>query len=213
MESMTMPLTYCGGRQSGKSTIQAAWVSALAYEETADITTKATPVMVVDDAVTVGDLDSDERGSGARKSSGKVPYDLLPLKVVLDRIKLNDDDMDAVLSCMALWQAGNDASLEDALDVLCVDDDLTDFAGACRVLEYGQKKYKAWNWAKGMPWSVPLGCIVRHCLAVEEGVERDEESGQRHTDHVICNLLMLLTYRDTYPEGDDRPVKWLKGTV
>ena len=76
-----------------------------------------------------------------------------------------------------------------------------------RVWEYGKKKYAAWNWAKGMPWSVPYACAMRHLSAWQKGEDIDPESGQPHLAHVMCNLRMLTLYSKTYPEGDDRPPK------
>jgi len=74
-----------------------------------------------------------------------------------------------------------------------------------RVWEYGKKKYAAWNWAKGMPWSVPFACAVRHLSAWQRGEDLDPESGLPHLAHVACNIRMLTLYSKTYPEGDDRP--------
>jgi hypothetical protein len=79
-----------------------------------------------------------------------------------------------------------------------------------RVWMYGKNKYAAWNWAKGMPWSVPLACLLRHLGAWQRGEEVDLESGLPHLAHAMCNLRMLTLYAKTYPEGDDRPVKWLE---
>jgi hypothetical protein len=76
-----------------------------------------------------------------------------------------------------------------------------------RVWDYGTKKYNAWNWAKGMPWSVPYACAMRHLAAWQRGEEIDPESGQPHLAHVMCNIRMLTLYSKTYPEGDDRPPK------
>jgi len=76
-----------------------------------------------------------------------------------------------------------------------------------RVWDYGTKKYNAWNWAKGMPWSVPYACAMRHLAAWQRGEEIDPESGQPHLAHVMCNIRMLTLYAKTYPEGDDRPPK------
>lgn len=78
-----------------------------------------------------------------------------------------------------------------------------------RVWEYGKKKYAAWNWAKGMPWSVPLACALRHLSAWQRGEDTDPESGLPHLAHVACNIRMLTLYAKTYPEGDDRPPKEL----
>jgi len=76
-----------------------------------------------------------------------------------------------------------------------------------RVWMYGTKKYKAFNWMKGMPWSVPLGCALRHIAAWQRGEDMDEESGEHHLAHAMCNLRMLMLYSKAYKEGDDRPPK------
>lgn len=75
--------------------------------------------------------------------------------------------------------------------------------------EYGERKYKAWNWAKGMAWSVPYACIMRHLIAYWwKGERNDQESGYHHLAHVVCNVMMLLHYERFYPEGDDRPLEF-----
>lgn len=79
-----------------------------------------------------------------------------------------------------------------------------------RVWMYGTAKYKAFNWMKGMPWSVPLACALRHLAAFQAGEDIDSESGQSHLAHAMCNLRMLTLYAKTYTEGDDRPKEWLK---
>jgi hypothetical protein len=76
-----------------------------------------------------------------------------------------------------------------------------------KVWMYGKQKYAAWNWAKGMDWSVPLACALRHISAWQRGEELDAESGLPHLAHAMCNLRMLTLYSKTYPEGDDRPPK------
>jgi ribosomal protein L32 len=78
-----------------------------------------------------------------------------------------------------------------------------------RVWMYGAKKYAAWNWAKGMDWSVPFACAMRHLAAWQRGEDIDPESGQSHLAHAMCNLRMLTLYTKNYPEGDDRPKEWL----
>lgn len=110
----------------------------------------------------IGDVNSQEKGSGARFNGGKPDLSLIPL-----------------------------ATLEDE----------------ARVWMYGKQKYAAWNWAKGMPWSVPLACALRHLSAWQRGEDVDEESGMPHLAHVMCNIRMLTLYTKTYPEGDDRPPK------
>lgn len=110
----------------------------------------------------IGDVNSSEKGSGARYNGGKSDLSLIPL-----------------------------CTLEDE----------------ARVWMYGKQKYAAWNWTKGMPWSVPLACALRHLAAWQKGEDIDQESGQPHLAHVMCNLRMLMLYSKTYQEGDDRPPK------
>lgn len=111
--------------------------------------------------VAVGDLNSDAKGTGARKSGGKVNFLLIP------------------------WHL---------------------LAGTSRVLMYGTIKYKEWNWAKGMLWSECAACIIRHFIKWWFlGEDNDEETGEHHLDHIMCNVLFLRHYTLTYPEGDNRP--------
>ena len=110
--------------------------------------------------MTVGDVNSKEKGSGARYNDNKPDYSLIPMWTLADEAKV--------------W-------------------------------EYGKRKYAAWNWAKGMPWSVPLACALRHLAAWQRGEELDHESGLPHLAHAMCNLRMLTMFATTYPEGDDRP--------
>ena len=83
---------------------------------------------------------------------------------------------------------------------------LATLADEARVWSYGKEKYAAYNWAKGMAWSVPFACLMRHMAAWQMGEENDVESGLPHLAHAMCNLRMLTLYSDNYKEGDDRPV-------
>ncbi len=80
------------------------------------------------------------------------------------------------------------------------------FAGVSRVLMGGMIKYAPWNWAKGMKWSTAFDCTLRHLFKWwYMGEELDQESGEHHLDHVLCNVLFLRHFTLTYSEGDDRP--------
>jgi hypothetical protein len=114
----------------------------------------------------IGDVNSDEIGSGARYNSGKTKYDLIPIHLLKD---------------------------------------------ACDVFDFGSKKYSAFNWAKGMPWSVPYASMMRHMQAWYRGEQNDAESGLPHLAHAMCNLIMLTHYASYYKDGDDRPMKWFGG--
>lgn len=82
-----------------------------------------------------------------------------------------------------------------------------------RVWMHGKAKYAAWNWAKGMAWSVPLACALRHLAAFQRGEDIDPESGLPHLAHAMCNLRMLTLYSKTYQQGDDRPKEWIGGAA
>jgi hypothetical protein len=114
--------------------------------------------------MSIGDVNSNARGSGARYNDGKPDFSLIPL-----------------------------CTLEDE----------------AQVWMYGREKYAAWNWAKGMDWSVPLASILRHLAAFQRGQDTDPESGLPHLAHAMCNLRMLTLYSRTFPEGDDRPRHWM----
>lgn len=80
------------------------------------------------------------------------------------------------------------------------------FAGAARVFMAGKLKYVEWNWAKGMKWSIPMDCLLRHLGKWWWlGEDNDAETGEHHLDYVLCNLLMLRHYITAYKDGDDRP--------
>lgn len=166
--------------------------------------------------MSIGDITSDQPGSGARYNTGKSPYDLLPLYDIAQAGLITDQrneppitDLE-VIDLLARWQAGdNTATPARILGDMMAGNGLAALADAARVFEYGRRKYAAWNWAKGMAWSVPLGCAIRHLLDAEAGEHLDLESGLPHRAHAQCNLLMLLSYQRTFPEGDDRPLRHL----
>lgn len=155
--------------------------------------------------MTIGDLNSAERGSGARFNDGKVPVELLPLQRVGEALlRLKDNAQSQALVLLGRFQAGEGVEvLQDALNLIASP------ADAAWVFSYGKSKYAEWNWTKGMPWSVVIACCARHLLKEWAGEELDPESGLPHRGHAACNLLMLLQFAETYREGDDRPVKWL----
>ena len=155
--------------------------------------------------MSIGDVHSNARGSGARFNDGKVPLHLIPLRLIADSFTDTASDVETG-TALALAQlgdfqtTGNAEYLDLALEVL------PEYWRDCAaVFEYGRRKYAEWNWAKGMPWSVPLACAARHALAILEGEENDLESSLPHVGHLLCNLVMLRTYADSYPEGNDLP--------
>ena len=153
----------------------------------------------------VGDINSNAKGSGARANGDKVPMDLIPVSVWRNKWRtamtqsVDSEQLMDIMYALEKWQEGEYKPLDAVLSFNCLE-------GACRVFAYGAGKYAAWNWAKGMAWSVPLGCALRHMQAVLDGEFIDDESGLPHIDHVFSNLVMLDYFETHYPEGDDRPI-------
>lgn len=154
----------------------------------------------------VGDVNSTARGSGARYNAGKTPLNLIPLGIIARSYppdsRLSPDQTKArlVLEYLGSFQKGLDEYLDAALIVL------RDHWKECaEVFDFGRKKYAEWNWAKGMAWSIPLGCAARHLKAVLDGEDIDPESQKHHMGHALSNVVMLAQFKETYPEGDDRP--------
>jgi hypothetical protein len=63
--------------------------------------------------------------------------------------------------------------------------------GLVRVLEFGLKKYAAWNWQKGRPMVDFMDSIRRHALSIEQGELLDPESGLPHIDHIQANAMFI----------------------
>lgn len=158
----------------------------------------------------IGDVNSNTKGSGARYNVGKPALELIPLRLLAS----------ALADPATAWLPEQLAALNalDDLGRFQIDRsrgaliDATRKIGAhawvdcARVFDYGRRKYAAWNWAKGMPWSVPLACAARHLeRVIVYGEADDSESGLPHRGHVLCNVVMLLHYLTAYPEGDDLP--------
>jgi hypothetical protein len=190
----------------------------------------ADPAYTPADPVTVGDLNSNARGTGARKSAGKPDWSQIPWWTIPyifkawteGNMRERCEGLYHVIELMADWQRGKDSALDEAAALLleiihapagrigkAYDGTMGWFPlraleSTVRVLEFGAKKYAKGNWAKGMSWSVCFTCTMSHLSKSFQGEENDEESGINHLAHAMCNMLFLLGYRDLYPEGDDR---------
>ena len=68
------------------------------------------------------------------------------------------------------------------------------------VLLFGEQKYGATNWRKGMAWSKLVGSALRHIFARMRGERLDAESGLPHLAHAMCCLMFLLSY-ETHGNG------------
>lgn len=171
-----------------------------------------------------GDVNSQERGSGARDNGEKPHWGLLPLSQLLPLIHdglinegPNPEDPITIEDClyhMAFFQRtgqGADDLLRHTIAYL-MDIMDTDFWNACeevvRVWEHGEQKYASFNWMKGMSWNSVIACYMRHVKRIQQGDIKDRESGRLHAAHLVCNAMMLVHFASYYPEGNDLPVRW-----
>lgn len=165
----------------------------------------------MDESKGVGDVHSTAKGSGARFNNGKAPLSLIPLRFIAESYRSSDLYKDEptmqwvhVLDTLGEFQEVQDrALLYRALAMLGPRDVVWRETGF--VFAYGKEKYCAWNWAKGMEWAIPLECAARHLVQMIEGEWSDTESQLPHRGHVGCNLVMLLHYQTTFPEGNNLP--------
>jgi hypothetical protein len=79
-----------------------------------------------------------------------------------------------------------------------------------KVLTKGSEKYAPRNWELGMKWSNVLASLERHLQAIKRGEDFDPETGLLHSAHVMCNAAFLTEYYKIYPQGDDRPLDYLR---
>jgi 5'(3')-deoxyribonucleotidase len=66
------------------------------------------------------------------------------------------------------------------------------------------------NWRKGMSWMSVIACVERHIADFKNGKDIDSDLGTYNLANATWNLLTLLEYYKIYPQGDDRPHKYLK---
>jgi hypothetical protein len=93
-----------------------------------------------------------------------------------------------------------------------------------KVLTYGAGKYFDRNWERGLSWTSVIASLKRHLAAIEEGEDYDfdpncegcksgyceKHSGELHIANLACNAHFLNAYYYTFPQGDDRPKRYLK---
>lgn len=77
-----------------------------------------------------------------------------------------------------------------------------------QVLDFGRKKYGAYNWSTGFAVSRLFSALLRHVWAWWTGEESDPETGLSHLAHAGCCLLFIMDLRHSRPAAwqDDRPV-------
>lgn len=64
------------------------------------------------------------------------------------------------------------------------------------------------NWRKGLPWMSAIASVERHIEAYKRGEDIDE-LGTLHLSNAAWGLLTLAEYYKIFPQGDDRPHKYM----
>jgi len=72
-----------------------------------------------------------------------------------------------------------------------------------KVLLYGERKYAAYNWRKGLSQRRTLGAALRHIYAHLDGEDLDE-SGELHLAHAMCEIMFAIRMYYDRPDLDDR---------
>lgn len=72
------------------------------------------------------------------------------------------------------------------------------------VLAFGAKKYEAYNWRKGFPYSRLFAAVRRHLNQFWRNEDLDSESGLHHLAHASCGLMFLYVMATERPDLDDR---------
>ena len=66
--------------------------------------------------------------------------------------------------------------------------------GLGMVMTRGAYKYIARNWERGMKWSYPFGCALRHMFKFMCGERYDKETGCHHMFMAAWNCCALASY-------------------
>lgn len=69
----------------------------------------------------------------------------------------------------------------------------------------GAKKYAAYNYRRGYPWSQSFSALMRHAGAFWQGEDLDPETGTKHVLAVAFHALTLAVFMNEHGEYDDRP--------
>jgi hypothetical protein len=76
--------------------------------------------------------------------------------------------------------------------------------GVAEVLTFGEKKYAANNWRKGLSVSRLMDAAARHQASFNDGEDLDPESGKSHLYHASCCLMFASWMIKNRPDLDDR---------
>jgi hypothetical protein len=73
-----------------------------------------------------------------------------------------------------------------------------------KVAGFGARKYEAYNYLKGYPWSLSWNALQRHLIAFWMGEDTDPESGLPHLAHAMWHCSAMLSFSKRGLGTDDR---------
>lgn len=139
-------------------------------------------------------LDMENTKTKARRySTGKLRYDLIPV----DPLKYVAEVYTRGAHKHTLYKKP-DGTIVDGKDITAEE------ASKYEIYDDGAN-----NWRKGMNWSETMAAVIRHCEQWRGGEELDDELKTKHLANAVWGLLALMEYERTYPQGDNRPHKYL----
>jgi hypothetical protein len=169
---------------------------------------------------------------GTKFDGGKIPTELLSTEALLavlsgQRKDYDEDserfvDVDAALEELVVWYRGYDDAdfrLPSAAEFLLgaisnelgADNINAGWLEVAKVLDFGQKKYAAWNWEQGLTYTRVYAAALRHIFQHMNGEKRDAETGLLHLAHALCEVMFLLAYTvQDRTELDDRRKPYVK---
>jgi len=75
--------------------------------------------------------------------------------------------------------------------------------------KYNVIKDGADNWRNGFNWMDCIASTKRHIEKFIENIDYDEELNTLHLGNACWNLMTIIDFYKTYPQGDDRPKRYL----
>lgn len=124
-----------------------------------------------------------EMGPGVKADAGKPDLVLFPFRALRGTSH--------ELSCQNLAEMLQEERFAEAWEWLR-SEDLTDFTGVTKILEFGAKKYCPNNWQGVRPGIRYASGALRHLMKIEASHHIDPDSQLFHWDHIGCNVIFCL---------------------
>lgn len=128
----------------------------------------------------------DKLQEGVKYDGGKLRMELLPYDALIEVSKVYTTEI-LLTGFLSISQIPFDSLIEVA-----------------KVFTFGAEKYEPNNWRKGLSWNRCFAALMRHGAAWYLGKNHDDETDLNPLTACIWYCLVLLNFRETHPELDDR---------